>query len=173
MSAILAGAVLAVAGAHAPPVFRAEVGIVRVEVSVTRNGSSLRGLTATDFEVPDNGHVEKAQLVLEEEAVDVVLVLDMSRSVGGRTLDALKDAARTFLDGLREGEQAAVVAFREEVLLLEPFTADRARVRRALDRAEPRGSTALRGTPSTPRCGSTSRVPAAPQWSCSATAWTA
>ena len=67
----------------------------------------------------------------------------MSRSVSGPTFDALKDAARTFLDGLREDEQAALVVFRDEVLLLEPFTLDRARVRRALDRAQPRGSTAL------------------------------
>jgi VWFA-related protein len=144
VSVSLACTLLAVAGAQAPPVFRAEVGIVRVEVSVTRNGSALRGLSATDFELRDNGRVQKAQLVVEEDAVDVLLVLDMSRSVGGPTLDALKNAARAFLDGLREGEQAAVVAFREEVLLLEPFTADRDRVRRALDRAEPRGSTALR-----------------------------
>ena len=67
----------------------------------------------------------------------------MSGSVSGLKLLALKDAARSFLDGLREGEQTALVAFREEVLLLEPFTPDRARLRRALDKVEPRGSTAL------------------------------
>ena len=73
------------------------------------------------------------QLVLEEKApVDATLVLDMSRSVSGPKLDALKDAARAFLDGLHEGEQAALLAFREEVLLLEPFTSDRARRSRSL-----------------------------------------
>ena len=82
--------------------------------------------------------------MLEEQApVDAALVLDMSRSVSGPKLLALKEAGRAFLDGLREGEQAALLAFREEVLLLEPFTPDRARLRNALDRAEPRGSTAL------------------------------
>jgi Ca-activated chloride channel family protein len=82
--------------------------------------------------------------VLEEEApVDAALVLDMSGSVQGAKLLALKDAARAFLGGLREGEQAALVAFRHEVVLLEPFTTDRARVERALDRARPGGSTAL------------------------------
>ena len=145
MSALLASALLASAGAQAPPVFRAEVGTVRVEVSVTRNDAPLGGLIASDFELRDNGRPQELQLVLEEKApVDAALVLDMSQSVSGPKLDALKDAARVFLDGLREGEQAALVAFREEVLLLEPFTPDRARVRRALDRTQPRGSTALR-----------------------------
>jgi VWFA-related protein len=88
--------------------------------------------------------VQELEQALEEETpVDAALVLDMSGSVRGAKLDALREAARAFLDGLHEGEQAALVAFREEVLLLEPFTADRARVTRALERAEPRGSTAL------------------------------
>jgi Ca-activated chloride channel family protein len=144
VSGLLAGAVLAVAAAQEPPVFGAEVGLVRVEVSVTRKGAPVRGLGASDFGLRDNGRPQQLQLVREEEApVDAVLVLDMSGSVRGPKLDALKDAARAFLDGLREGEQAALLAFREEVLLLESFTADRARLRRALDAAQPRGSTAL------------------------------
>jgi VWFA-related protein len=144
MSALLAAGLLAMAGAQEPPVFRAEIGTVRVEVSVTRNGEPLGGLRASDFELRDNGRPQELQLVLEERApVDAVLVLDTSLSVRGRKLGALKDAAGVFLDGLREGEQAALVAFREEVLLLEALTSDLARVRNALDRVEPRGSTAL------------------------------
>jgi Ca-activated chloride channel homolog len=144
MNALLASALLALAAAQAPPVFRAEVGLVRIEVLVTRKGVPLHGLTAADFEVRDDGRVQELEPVLEEETpVDAAFVLDMSGSVRGAKLDALREAARAFLDGLHEGEQAALVAFREEVLLLEPFTADRARVKRALERAEPRGSTAL------------------------------
>jgi VWFA-related protein len=144
VSALLAAALLAVAAAQAPPVFRSEVSIVRVEVSVTRKGAPLAGLGASDFELRDNGRRQELQLVLEEKApVDATLVLDTSRSVSGPKLDALKDAARAFLDGLREDEQANLLAFREEVLLLEPFTSDRARLRRALEQVRPRGSTAL------------------------------
>ena len=144
MNALLASALLALAAPQAPPVFRAEVGLVRIEVLVTRKGVPFHGLTAADFEVRDDGRVQDLEQALEEETpVDAALVLDMSGSVRGAKLDALREAARAFLDGLHEGEQAALVAFREEVLLLEPFTADRARVKRALERAEPRGSTAL------------------------------
>jgi Ca-activated chloride channel family protein len=144
VSALLASALLAAGALPQPPVFSAEVGLVRVEVLVTRKGSPVRGLGTTNFEVRDNGRVQELQPVLEEEApVDAALVLDMSGSVQGAKLLALKDAARAFLGGLREGEQAALVAFRHEVVLLEPFTTDRARVERALDRARPGGSTAL------------------------------
>lgn len=145
MSALLGLVLLAACAAQDPPVFAAEVGLVRVEVLVTAKGEPLRGLHASDFVLRDNGRSQRLEPVLEEEtAVDAALVLDMSASVSGARLDALKTAARAFLDGLRQGEQAALVAFRDEVLLLEPFTADRARVLQALDRVQPRRSTALR-----------------------------
>jgi Ca-activated chloride channel family protein len=144
VSALLASALLAVAAPQEPPVFRTEVGLVRVEVLVTRKGAPVHGLTAADFEVRDAGRVQELEPVLEEESpVDAVLVLDMSGSVKGPKLGALKDAARAFLDGLRAGEQVALVAFREEVHLLQPFTPKRDLVRRALEEASPRGSTAL------------------------------
>jgi Ca-activated chloride channel family protein len=82
--------------------------------------------------------------VLEERApVDAVLALDMSGSVQGPKLDALRSAAGDFLNGLRAGESAALLAFREEIQLLEPFTPDLARLHRALANARPGGSTAL------------------------------
>jgi Ca-activated chloride channel family protein len=144
MTALLTAALLAASAPQAPPVFRAEVDVVRVEVLVTRGGTPVRGLGAADFEVRDNGRLQALDPILEEETpVDAILVLDTSGSVNGPKLDALKAAARAFLDGLREGEQAALLAFHHEVQLLEPLTADVGAVRRALDRASPRGSTAL------------------------------
>ena len=144
MSGLAACILLSAAAVQQPPVFGTEVGLVRVEVLVTRNGVPVHGLTASDFRVRDDGRLRELEPALEEETpVDAVLVLDMSGSVRGPKLDALKEAARAFLGGLREGEQAALLAFREEVHLLHPFTPDLARVRSALDEASSRGSTAL------------------------------
>ncbi len=144
MRALAACALLSAVTPQQPPVFRAEVGLIRIEVLATRKGVPVHGLTAADFEVRDDGRVQALEPVLEEESpVDAVLVLDMSGSVKGPKLDALKEAARAFLDGLRDGEHVAVVAFREEVHLLQSFTPDLVRARRALDEASPRGSTAL------------------------------
>jgi len=145
---------LMAAALQAPPVFRAEVELVRVEVLVTRNGSPVRGLTAADFEVRDGGRVQALEPIREEKTpIDVVLVLDLSGSVGGGKLRALRVAADAFLDGLRPGangladgpdaERAALVVFQEEVRLLEPLTSALDRVHGALRAAKPRGSTAL------------------------------
>jgi len=144
MNALLAATLLAASAPQQPPVFRAEVDVVRVEVLVTRKGTPVRGLAAADFEVRDEGRLQVLEPVLEEETpVDAILVLDMSGSVNGPKLEALKAAGRAFLDGLREGEHAALLAFHHEVQLLEPLTADLGAVRRALDRASAGGSTAL------------------------------
>ena len=146
MTPLLAVSLLAAvaAAAQAPPVFRAEAGVVRVEVLVTRGGSPVRGLAAADFELRDDGVVQDLEPILEEQtAVDVVLVLDASGSVSGPKLGSLQGAAGAFLDGLRSGEQAALLAFNHEIQLLQRPTTELAAVRHALDRVAPRGNTAL------------------------------
>jgi VWFA-related protein len=144
MSIVFAATLLAAAAAQEPPVFRAEVGVVRVEVLVTRGGVPVRGLGAADFELSDDGLPQALEPIVEEQtAVDAVLVLDASGSTSGPKLDSLQAAAGAFLDGLRRGEHAALLAFSHEVQLLQPLTTDLAAVRRALARVSPRGNTAL------------------------------
>jgi VWFA-related protein len=144
VTALLLTALLA-AALQQPAVFKAEVGVVRVEVSVTTDAQPVGGLTADDFELQDNGRTQELRVVLEEQApIDAVLVLDMSWSVRGAKRTALKGAAAAFLDGLRPAEMAAVVGFHHEILLLQDFTSERSRLFEALERAQPFGSTALR-----------------------------
>jgi Ca-activated chloride channel family protein len=156
ISPALALLVGAAATGQAPLVFRSEVDLVGVEVLVTRGGSPVRGLTAADFEVRDDGRLQTLEPIHEGDApIDVVLAFDLSRSVGGSKLSALRVAASAFLDGLSPGstaapldpddtERAALLAFQEEVRLLEPLTPLLDRVRGALQVATARGSTALR-----------------------------
>ena len=154
MTVPLLGLLAAAAAAQAPAVFRADVDLVRVEVLVTRSGAPVRGLTAEDFEVRDGGRLQTLERIQEEKTkLDVVLVLDLSQSVGGTKLAALRDAANAFLDGLRpsadalnpgpDGERAALLVFQEEVRLLEPLTPALVRVRQAIRNVAARGSTAL------------------------------
>jgi VWFA-related protein len=146
--------VAAAAAAQAPTVFRAGVEVVRVEVLVTRNGVPVRGLTAADFEVRDGGKLQTLEPIgAEQTPLDVVLVLDLSHSVEGSKLLALREAAGAFIDGLHpsanridpgpDGERAALLVFQEEVRLLEPLTPALDRVRQALQGVTARGSTAL------------------------------
>ena len=143
MTGLLSSLVLA-AAAQAPLVFPADVELVRVEVLVTQGGTPVAGLKTADFELRDNGRVQDLEPVLEEVTpVDALLVLDASYSMIGAKLRAVQDAASAFLDGLREGERAALIACEQEVHLLEPLTTDLGRARLALSRIEARGSTAL------------------------------
>lgn len=133
------------ATAQAPPVFPVDVALVRVEVLVTDRGQVVHGLRAADFELRDEGRVQSLEPVVEERVpVDAVLLLDMSYSVSGRKLVALREAAGVLLDGLAPDETASLLTFQEKTTFAEPPTGDKARVRRALAAARPRGSTALR-----------------------------
>jgi VWFA-related protein len=130
------------AASQAPPVFRASVEAVYVDVFVTRDGRPIPGLQASDFEVKDNGAAQAAELVAaESRPLRAVLVFDTSSSLTGERLAALRAAGGAFLGGLRPGDEAALVGFSEEIAWLAPPTADKTAVRDALDRLEPAGAT--------------------------------
>ena len=126
------------------PTFSSKVEAVRVDVLVTEDGRPLRGLRAADFEVLDNGVPQTIDLVsFEQLPLNVVLTFDLSSSIVGERLDNLREASRAVLDGLREGDQAALVMFRTTVVVGPGLTSRAALVQAAIDRAEPSGETAL------------------------------
>lgn len=142
---------LAPAGAWAasqslpPLVFPAQAEVVRIEVSVTRDGRPVGGLARSDFEVRDSGVPQRLNPIVGDPVpLDVALVLDMSESVEGRRLEELRDAAGAFLGGLRPSDRGALFCFSHQVALLQPLTHDLAAVRAALARARGSGATALR-----------------------------
>jgi len=138
---------LAVSGAALTaqqPTFRAGVEIVRLDVSVTRGGEPVTGLTVADFEVRDNGKRQQLIGLLREEVpLDVFFVFDTSGSVRGGKREDLRRAAHAFLSRLVPGDQAALVTFSHQVSLLQSLTPDLGFVGRAVDALEPGGSTAL------------------------------
>ena len=128
-----------------PPAFRSGVDVVRLDVSVVRNGLPVRGLTADDFVVTDNG----VQRVVDSVDVDqlplsVQLVLDTSGSVLGERLTHLIAAADGFVAALRPGEWAGLLTFSHRLRPLAPITEDLASVRGALAAITGEGRTALR-----------------------------
>jgi Ca-activated chloride channel family protein len=118
--------------------------VVAVDVAVTRNGRPVIGLTAEDFEVRDNGILQEVDRVQVETApVNAILILDNSVSVAGEKLAELRAAVRDFVDGLRENDRAALLAFSFDVQLLQDLTADPSLLLLALSRTSTRGGTAL------------------------------
>jgi VWFA-related protein len=127
-----------------PPVFSADVDVVRVDVLVTREGRHVPGLGVADFELRDDGLLQRLAPALEEQAaLDVVLVLDASESIVGPKRDALHDAASAFLSRMSHGDRAALISFDEEIVLRAGLAADLERVRAALGRGTRHGATAL------------------------------
>jgi VWFA-related protein len=143
-AALIAGVVLTSAVSGQQPVFRAGVDVIRVDVSVTDHGRSVRGLNADNFVVTDNGAVQPiTSVTLEQLPLRVVLLLDTSGSVEGSALTTLVDASRGLVAALHPTDRIAVLTFSGELTLLGGFDAPRATLLDALGRVSAGGTTAL------------------------------
>jgi VWFA-related protein len=117
---------------------------VRVDVLVTEGRNPVAGLTAGDFELRDNGVVQRIDVVDPSDVpVNAVLALDTSASIAGERQKDLIGAAAALLDGLKAADRAALTTFNYSVALRVPLTPDLEAVRAALRRIEPRGLTAV------------------------------
>jgi Ca-activated chloride channel homolog len=127
------------------PTFSTRVEGVRVDVLVT-DGSRrpLRGLTAADFAIRDNGVPQQIDIVsFGETSLNVGLAFDLSESVVGARLDQLKAASAALTAELRPGDQSSLVTFDTVVSLPCALSANRLCVRDALNAATPARETAL------------------------------
>jgi len=124
--------------------FRSTVAAVRVDVLVTDGRRPVGGLTAGNFELRDNGILQRITDVhFETLPLNVICVLDTSGSVSGRPLAQLKEGVSAVIDALAAGDRAALVTFSNRLQLHTPLTADRNRLRSAADAVVARGSTSL------------------------------
>lgn len=126
------------------PTFRSAVDLVRLDVLVLDDGRPVPGLTADNFEVYDSGARQQIErLYLERAPMDVLLVLDNSRSVAGERLVHLREAARAFLRRLEPGDRAGIISFSHHAGLAADLTDQLPVLERALDGLTASGSTAL------------------------------
>src|SRR5437667_1183244 len=95
------------------PTFKSGVEAVRLDVAVTRGGKPIHGLTTRDFSIRDNGVRQRVESVSSVDAgpLNVLMVLDTSRSVSGHRLMDLVDAGRGLLAALRPADRAAPIQF--------------------------------------------------------------
>lgn len=109
-------------------------------------GRPRTGLGRTDFAVREDG--VPVEVVAFSGggagAVTTALVVDRSGSMEDEgKLEGAQAAATAFVDLLRPGDRAALVAFDDEVELAEGFTADQAALRAAVEALRADGGTAL------------------------------
>ena len=127
------------------PTFSTRVEGVRVDVLVTDSSRKpVRGLTAADFSIRDNGVPQQVDVVsFGEVPLNVGLAFDLSESVAGARLDQLRSASKSLTSELLTADQSGLITFDAAVSLRCPLSLDRSCVDRALAAAEPTGETAL------------------------------
>ncbi len=124
--------------------FKAGTAAVRVDVLVTQRNHPVTGLTAADFELRDNGVLQRITDVSHETLpLNLICVFDMSGSVEGSPLAHLKDAMLAVIDALADRDRAALVTFTQRVELHAALTNDRQRLRELVAGVKAGGATAM------------------------------
>ena len=115
-------------------------------VARDKNGRAVRGLSAGDFEVLDQGQPRRIlDFRNDESPVSVAVLLDTSGSmqIGIKTQRA-SEVGHLLLASMNEGvDEAALFVFDKSVRTTQPFTTEFDAVRAALASVKPYGSTSL------------------------------
>lgn len=128
--------------ARPAPVFGVSVENVYIDAFVSHRGAPVSGLFASDFELRDNGVVQQLELAASDaQPLLAVLTFDISGSLEGEKLKALKAASQALLETLRSEDEATLVTFGDQIDWLTSPTRDKNLIRRALDRLKPGGGT--------------------------------
>jgi len=107
--------------AQQQPVFRATTDRVTIDVSVRAGKDPVRGLTAADFVLEDNGVRQEIEAITTDSLpVDVTLAMDLSGSVLGN-IDRFKSNVKTIASTLRPIDRLRLVTFSYDVKQVEPM----------------------------------------------------
>jgi VWFA-related protein len=142
--AVVAAAVAVIAAFGQDTRFRSGVDLVRVDALVTEGNRIVTGLTAADFELRDNGVLQRVEAIaLESMPLTLTFVLDTSGSVAGGKMTHLTSAVDVILRGLREQDRVGLVTFSHRVWQRLPLTSDVQSLRGVLTEATGAGGTSL------------------------------
>jgi VWFA-related protein len=105
-----------------PPTFRSDVSLVRVDAHVVdQQNRSIPDLRVEDFVLREDGkQLEIRNFVAEKLPVDVILLLDVSRSMESQ-VQRVADAAHQALGALGDQDRIAIMVFDRATRLRLPF----------------------------------------------------
>jgi Ca-activated chloride channel family protein len=117
---------------------------VSLNVTVMDGGAKyVTGLQSADFAVFEDGVKQDVRFFESTNVpVDLFVLLDTSASMTDR-MDMVHEAAIGFLHTLRAGDRGAVVAFSDNVTIVQPLTEDHALLEKAIESTHAHGATAL------------------------------
>lgn len=142
-----ATAALCTAAVHASsraPVFRADIDLVNVAVTITDAQSHyVTGLGEADFQVFEDGKPQDLMLFTHERLpVSLAILLDTSQSMTLK-LPQAQAAAIRLVSALSATDEAQVVLFNERARIMQDFTPDQTALETAIKGTRAAGSTAL------------------------------
>jgi VWFA-related protein len=125
---------------------------VTVYVSVTNSAGEPVGVDPATIQIFENG--QQMQLTAIQGGGDVVggdsipvttmLVIDISGSMDkGNKIGAARDAAKAYINGMREGDQAGIITFDTQVYRVMEVTTDKAALTAAIDGLQTGTDTAM------------------------------
>lgn len=126
-------------------VVRVDTEIVTLTATVTdARGRYVANLKQSDFAVYEDGVRQELAYFNTGDRVSVSLgiVFDTSGSMIDK-IEGVSDAVEHFVKSVAPGDEIFLVRFSDSAEIVQDFTDDRRRILRAVERLEPRGSTAL------------------------------
>ena len=108
------------------PVFRADVGMVPVYVSVSDGqGGFILDLKQTEFEVRDNGRAQEiVYFTTDAQPLTTLLLIDGSTSMTP-VYDDVIEAASSYIIRMFPADRAGIASFADRFQLRQPFSGDR------------------------------------------------
>lgn len=134
------------ADASADTTFKVDVKLVNVFVTVTdAHGAPVGGLSKDNFQVLEDGALQKVSVFDKESELPLSIVLDIDTSLSTRRLLPLElNSARRFAQAiLRPVDGLSVYGFSEVVDEVIPFTSDLKTIDRGIDHLHLGAATAL------------------------------
>jgi Ca-activated chloride channel homolog len=121
---------------------RVAVNLVLVDATVkSKDGQIMANLKKDDFEVREDGVVQKVEIFSRDELpVNVALVLDLSDSIEP-FLAPLREASSIALGALKPNDEVALFTFSTEAELRLPFTKDKSKIAELINTFDARGAT--------------------------------
>lgn len=118
-------------------VIKVETNLVTMPVAVLdRDGRFVSGLTQRDFQIVENGKVQKIDYFQSvEQPFTVALMIDVSPSTAFR-IDEIHQAAISFIEQLRPSDKVMVISFDDSVHILSRPTNNRNQLRNAIYQAQ-------------------------------------
>ncbi len=126
--------------------FSTRVEAVRVDVLVTNRGRLVEGLTAEDFQLRDEGVLQRIDVVDQQvEPLNVICLVDTADTL--RTSSQFYDlinAGAGLVDRLQPRDRIALIAFSNRIRILSPPTTDHPYITSLLRALSPGGVSSLR-----------------------------